>query len=520
MNIGKLIFGIVMKSRVTKTLCAALALFAGTAGYVAAAGEPLERPQRPAPFKPPQLQDALIPEEEPTLTVPNAGFATPSAFNALPAAASPASQTLSGPVTLSYSGTANAFSVTQGGTGRGVSASVTSSKNSMSTVYGDTTGSGAGVMGSNLGTLGPGGKFQVTNANSAQAGAFGTTSGTGPGILGTITNKTSQAPAVFGQSTTSVNGIGVEGKGNYYGVYGLVPSSSKSTFRAGVLGETDVTAGENPNYAVYGYSANGDGIGVGATAGSGYGMYAYSYSNYALYAYSATNAAIYAQSDSPSPKSAAIVGATQESVGVEGSARGAGTGVYGEAFNGVGVLGEDAGVGWGVWGLSDTGIGVYGSSTSGLAALFKGNATVTETLTVGILAYSSDKNLKTAVREIDAKDLLERVSELPISSWQYKRDPHKTHVGPMAQDFHAAFGLNGDDETHISEVDIAGVSLAAIKALNSELKAEKAAQAAQIAELRTTVATQARTVAEMKQQFVDLSAELEKLLADRVAANH
>jgi uncharacterized coiled-coil protein SlyX len=96
----------------------------------------------------------------------------------------------------------------------------------------------------------------------------------------------------------------------------------------------------------------------------------------------------------------------------------------------------------------------------------------------------------------------------------------------MAQDFHAAFGLNGDDETHISEVDIAGVSLAAIKALNSEMKAENAAktaqiatQAAQIAELSATVAAQARTVAGMKQLFADLSAELEKLQADRVAAN-
>jgi hypothetical protein len=501
-----------MTSSVTKTIWAALALSAGTTGYVALAGEPLEPPQRPTPFKPPQLESAPIPQEDPTITAPNAGFATPSAFNALPATAAPASQTLSGPVTLSYSGTANALSVTQGGTGRGVSASVTNSKNGMSTVYGDTTGSGAGVMGSNLGTLGPGGKFQVTNANSAQAGAFGTTSGTGPGILGTITNKTSQYPAVLGQSTTSTNGIGVEGKGNYYGVYGLVPSSSKSTFRAGVLGETDVTGGSNPNYAVYGYSANGDGIGVGATAGSGYGVYAYSYSNYALYAYSATNSAIYAQSDDTSPKTPAILGTTQESTGVEGAAHGAGTGVYGVASNGVGVLGEDTGTGIGVWGLANKGVGVYGSSMSGLAAFFAGSATVTETLTVGILAYSSDKNLKTAVRPIDAKDLLERVSELPISSWQYKRDPHKRHVGPMAQDFHAAFGLNGDDETHISEVDIAGVSLAAIKALNSEMKAENA-------ELRATVATQARTVAEMKQQFAELSAALEKLQADRVAAN-
>ncbi len=473
-----------MTSSVTKTIRAALALFAGTAGYVAVAGQPLEPPQRPTPFKPPQLESAPIPQEEPTLTVPNAGFATPSAFNALPATAAPASQMLSGPVTLSYTGTANALSVTQGGTGRGVTASVTNAKNGMSTVYGDTTGSGAGVMGSNLGTLGPGGKFQVTNANSAQAGAFGTTSGTGPGILGTITNKTSQYPAVFGQSTTSVNGIGVEGKGNYYGVYGLVPSSSKSTFRAGVLGETDVTGGTNPNYAVYGYSADGDGIGVGATASTGSGMFASSDSGYGIYAYSNSNYALYAAS------------ATANGIYASGDKA-----IYAESDQG-----------YAVYAKSTEGVGVYGYSAYGNAGYFAGNVIVDKTLTVRTLTYSSDKNLKTDVRQIDANDLLQRVSELPITSWNYKTEPHKRHVGPMAQDFHAAFGLNGDDETHISEVDIAGVSLAAIKALNSEMKAENA-------ELRATVATQARTVADMKQQFADLSAALEKLQADRVAAN-
>jgi DNA-binding transcriptional MerR regulator len=35
----------------------------------------------------------------------------------------------------------------------------------------------------------------------------------------------------------------------------------------------------------------------------------------------------------------------------------------------------------------------------------------------------------------------------------------------MAQDFHAAFGLNGDDETHITDVDAQGVSFAAIQEL-------------------------------------------------------
>lgn len=40
----------------------------------------------------------------------------------------------------------------------------------------------------------------------------------------------------------------------------------------------------------------------------------------------------------------------------------------------------------------------------------------------------------------------------------------------------AAFGLNGADETHISEVDIAGVSLAVIQELNSQMKITDAPQ--------------------------------------------
>ena len=38
------------------------------------------------------------------------------------------------------------------------------------------------------------------------------------------------------------------------------------------------------------------------------------------------------------------------------------------------------------------------------------------------------------------------------------------HAGPMAQDFHAAFGL-GEDERHISSVDPDGIALSAIQGL-------------------------------------------------------
>jgi hypothetical protein len=45
----------------------------------------------------------------------------------------------------------------------------------------------------------------------------------------------------------------------------------------------------------------------------------------------------------------------------------------------------------------------------------------------------------------------------------------------MAQDFHAAFGLNGADDKHISVVDEGVVALAAIQGLNQKLD-EKAAE--------------------------------------------
>jgi hypothetical protein len=45
------------------------------------------------------------------------------------------------------------------------------------------------------------------------------------------------------------------------------------------------------------------------------------------------------------------------------------------------------------------------------------------------------------------------------------------HLGPMAQDFHVAFGL-GEDDKHISTVDEEGVALSAIKALQAEVAAK------------------------------------------------
>jgi hypothetical protein len=86
----------------------------------------------------------------------------------------------------------------------------------------------------------------------------------------------------------------------------------------------------------------------------------------------------------------------------------------------------------------------------------------------------SDRRAKTAFAPIDTLAVLARVLELPLSEWSYKTDTAVRHIGPTAQDFHAAFGL-GSDDTTIATIDADGVALAAIQGLNARLEAENAA---------------------------------------------
>ena len=81
----------------------------------------------------------------------------------------------------------------------------------------------------------------------------------------------------------------------------------------------------------------------------------------------------------------------------------------------------------------------------------------------------SDRNLKMNFASVDATDMLARVRDLPISTWNYTSDDSSVrHIGPMAQDFAAAFGV-GTDDRHIHPIDGQGVAFAAIQGLAAEL---------------------------------------------------
>jgi WD40 repeat protein len=87
----------------------------------------------------------------------------------------------------------------------------------------------------------------------------------------------------------------------------------------------------------------------------------------------------------------------------------------------------------------------------------------------------SDRDVKEAFQIADPLLILQRLSELSIQTWNYNWDDASIrHIGPMAQDFAAAFAV-GEDDKHIHPVDAQGVAFAAIQALYQIVK-EKDAQ--------------------------------------------
>jgi hypothetical protein len=88
---------------------------------------------------------------------------------------------------------------------------------------------------------------------------------------------------------------------------------------------------------------------------------------------------------------------------------------------------------------------------------------------LGTVLPLSDVNAKTDIVAVNPETVLDKVVQLPITEWAYKANPDSRHIGPMAQDFRAAFGT-GTDEKRLATMDVSGVALASIQALNQKLE--------------------------------------------------
>jgi trimeric autotransporter adhesin len=125
----------------------------------------------------------------------------------------------------------------------------------------------------------------------------------------------------------------------------------------------------------------------------------------------------------------------------------------------------------------------------------------------GTWASLSDRNVKTNIVPLDDATVLDKIAALPISRWSYKSERGVRHVGPMAQDFYAAFEV-GEDDKHITSIDEDGVALAAIKALHAE-NAELRAQARRERQERRTVThSQSVEIAALRADLASIRAEL------------
>jgi uncharacterized small protein (DUF1192 family) len=104
----------------------------------------------------------------------------------------------------------------------------------------------------------------------------------------------------------------------------------------------------------------------------------------------------------------------------------------------------------------------------------------------------SDRNRKEGFLAVDGEDVLARLRFVPVTTWRYRDEVDRStlHIGPMAQDWHRAFGFTSDEHT-INMSDFDGVNLAAIKALEARtaaLQAENAELKARLERLEALVA--------------------------------
>jgi hypothetical protein len=113
--------------------------------------------------------------------------------------------------------------------------------------------------------------------------------------------------------------------------------------------------------------------------------------------------------------------------------------------------------------------------------------------TGGTWTNSSDRNRKENFRDVGGEEVLRKLANMPVTTWNYRNEPATVrHLGPMAQDFFAAFAL-GDSDKAISTVDEGGVALAAAKALE------------------TRTGTQQQEIDALRQENLELRQRLERL---------
>ena len=101
----------------------------------------------------------------------------------------------------------------------------------------------------------------------------------------------------------------------------------------------------------------------------------------------------------------------------------------------------------------------------------------------GTLAQLSRRDSKEHFEQVNHQAMLTALKGLDISTWNYKhQSDSERHLGPVAEEFYAAYGL-GTDAEHIATSDMAAVALASSQALLFHMEGELEAKDQRISEL-------------------------------------
>jgi hypothetical protein len=104
----------------------------------------------------------------------------------------------------------------------------------------------------------------------------------------------------------------------------------------------------------------------------------------------------------------------------------------------------------------------------------------------GVFNCTSSRYTKENFMMVSGEDVLSRLRKIQVSTWNYISEGGQVrHMGPMAEDFYQAFTL-GTGNTSIGVQDLAGVSLAAVKALDQRT-AQLQQKSAEVDKLRIEV---------------------------------
>jgi hypothetical protein len=124
----------------------------------------------------------------------------------------------------------------------------------------------------------------------------------------------------------------------------------------------------------------------------------------------------------------------------------------------------------------------------------------------------SDRNMKENFEPVDGEWVLGKIKNMPITKWNYKKtDPNEKYIGPISQDFHAAFHLNGTDSLGINSISIDGVNMAAIQALEKRTSEMKTIIEFLIDENKK-LKDQLTNVSKVKDELLEFRTELQKQL--------